>query len=215
LNRDIEKLPQSEAVFCWFFQRKRSVMSDRVIFLKGKKVIMRPMNQETDMADFQRWINDPEIRRFLTGCMPISMQQEEKWFDALPDRHGHIALAIETIEDGVLIGNMALHNINWISGTAVTGALIGNIEYQGRGYGTDAKMTLLNYAFNTLGLRKVCSEVLDFNGRSLRYAAKCGYKEEGRLVQHNLFNGKYYDNVLLAVFREDWLPLWEKYQLQD
>ena len=190
-------------------------MDNRVVFLRGKKVIMRPMNRETDIVDFQRWINDPESRKFLTGCMPISMQEEEKWFDALPDRQAHIALAIETIEDGVLIGNMGLHNINWVSGTAVTGALIGRADYRGKGYGTDAKMTLLNYAFNTLGLRKICSEVLDFNGRSLRYATKCGYREEGRLVRHQFFDGKYCDNVLLAVFREDWLPLWEQYQEQD
>ena len=189
-------------------------MADKVIFLRGKKVILRPVDKDNDIVHFHRWFNDPEIRQFLTNCMPISMQQEEEWFATLPNRMDNIVLSIESIEEGVLVGNMGLHRINFISGTAVTGALIGG-DFQNKGYGTDAKMTMLNYAFNTLGLRKVCSEVIDFNGRSLHYSTKCGYHEEGRRVGQHLRDGEYCDEVLLAVFREDWLPLWQLYQQQS
>ena len=41
--------------------------------------------------------------------------------------------------------------------------MIGESEYWGRGLGTEAKMLLLDYAFNTLNLRRICSQVLAFN----------------------------------------------------
>jgi len=106
---------------------------------------------------------------------------------------------------------MGLHQIDFIHGTAVTGAIIGEKEYQGKGYGTDAKMTLLNYAFNTLNLRKVCSDVISFNKRSLAYSKKCGYKIEGRQKQQFYRSGKYYDRVFLAIFRKNWPKIWAEW----
>ena len=38
--------------------------------------------------------------------------------------------------------------------------MIGEKSYWGKGYGTDAKMVLLDYAFSELGFRMVKSEAL-------------------------------------------------------
>ncbi len=189
-------------------------MSKQVVYLRGKKVILRPFNKATDLETFWRWINDPDIKQFMTGYKPIALVAEEKWFDEHPSRRNAIALAIET-NDGQLIGNMGLHQIDWVSRFATTGAMIGEEEFQNKGYGTDAKMTLLNYAFNHLGLRKIMSQVLDFNGRSLHYSQKCGYSEEARLRDMYFRNGEYHDEVILSVTREVWLPLWQAYQAID
>ncbi|MBT7227936.1 GNAT family N-acetyltransferase [Candidatus Parcubacteria bacterium] len=187
-------------------------MSDKVVFLQGKKVVLRPVNKATDMEAFQRWINDPGVRKFMTGFTPIGLQEEEEWIDGLGKRKNNITFAIETLE-GELIGNIGLHGIDWVARVATTGALIGDEQNRGKGYGTDAKMILLDYAFHTLNLRKVCSEAIAYNGRSLAFNARCGYKEEGRRKDHFFKDGQYYDGVLTAVFREEWLPLWQEYNL--
>jgi RimJ/RimL family protein N-acetyltransferase len=54
--------------------------------------------------------------------------------------------------------------------------------------------------------------VYAFNKRSLRYNLKCGYKVEGVRKKQIFRNGKYHDEILIAVFKEDWLPIWERYQ---
>jgi RimJ/RimL family protein N-acetyltransferase len=72
-------------------------------------------------------------------------------------------------------------------------------------------MALLNYAFNTLNLRKVCSSVLAFNKRSLHYQLNQGYKIVGKR-RHQVFkNGKYYNEILLELFKKDWQKIWEEY----
>ncbi len=186
-------------------------MSDRVVFLEGKKINLRPVSKSSDLEIFQRWINDPGVRKFLTGFLPIDPQQEEEWFDGLSKRKNNVTFAIVT-KEGELIGNIGLHGIDWVTGIATTGALIGDEQNRGQGYGTDAKMILLDYAFHTLNLRKICSEAIAYNGRSLAFNARCGYKEEGRRKDHFFKEGQYYDGVLTAVFRDDWLPLWEEYK---
>ncbi len=107
---------------------------------------------------------------------------------------------------------MGIHRINWKDRTATTGAVIGEKAYWGKGYGSEAKKLLLDYAFNELNLRKICSGALAFNGRSQAYSKKCGYEVEGVLKQHIFKNGEYHDLVQLAVFKEQWLPLWKKFR---
>ena len=186
-------------------------IKNRVVFLRGRKVILRPLDKETDLEACQRWINDPEVRQYLKRFLPTSKQTESEWLDSLGKKTDDIVLAIETL-DGKFIGTMGLHKIDWKDRTAITGALIGDKTYWGKGYGTDAKMVLLDYAFNQLGLRKICSSVLPFNKRSLRYNLHCGYKVEGIQKKQIFRDGKYRDKLLLAVFQEDWLPIWEKYR---
>lgn len=188
-----------------------NLKQNKIVFLKGKKVILRPLRKSTDLESCLRWINDPEITQYLSIYLPMSAQSEEEWFDALSKRQNDIIFAIETL-DGALIGTMGLHGINWKDKTATTGAMIGEKEYWGKGYGTDAKMILLDYALNTLNLRKICSSVLSYNKRSLRYNLHCGYKIEGVRKKQMFKSGRYRDEIILGVFKKDWLPYWRKYK---
>ncbi len=181
------------------------------IFRKGKKVILRPI-EKADVPLMYMWQNDPEVTRFLVRNFPLTMQNEEDWVEKLSkNSQTEVVLAIEVI-GGPFIGTMGLHKINWVNRTATTGTAIGNKDYQGKGFGTDAKMILLDYAFNTLGLRKINSAAIAFNARSIGFNTHCGYKEEGRLKDQIYCDGEYHDEVLLAVFKEDWSPLWEEYK---
>lgn len=184
---------------------------NRVVFLRGKKTVLRPP-MKSDLPKVVQWINDPEVRYFVTGHFPQTELDEEEWLKNLSKKkETDVVLVIET-SDGTPIGIMGLHRINWRDLVATTGALIGEKEYWGKGYGGEAKLLLLDYAFNILNLHKICSSVIAFNDRSLRYSLKCGYQEEGRLKRHIYRNGQYWDSIQLAIFREDFKPVWEKYQ---
>lgn len=184
---------------------------NRTIFLRGKKVVLRPLNKQTDLEKVYKWINDPDVRYFVSAIFPQTIKQEEDWLDSMGKDKNNIVLAIETL-DGDFIGTIGLHGIEWHNGVATTGALIGEKKFWNKGYGTDAKMILLNYAFNVLGLRKICSRVFFFNKRSLNYSLHCGYKIEGRRRKQVLRNGKYCDIIELGLFKKDWLSHWRKYR---
>lgn len=186
-------------------------MSEHVVFLTGKKVNLRPYNKVTDLELCQRWINDPEVRQYLKSLWPLTFEQEEEFLKQISSNKTSVFLIIET-KDHKPIGSMVLVKINWIDRTAVTGALIGEKRYRNRGYGTDAKMILLNYAFNTLNLRKINSNATTDNKPSISYNMKCGYKIEGIRKKQFFRVGKYVDEVYLSVFKKDFQKLWKKYQ---
>lgn len=186
-----------------------SGLSTLIVFLRSRRVVLRPVLKE-DLPLFIRWINDPDVSQFLNVFFPMMEADEQEWFESLPKRKS-TDIVFVIVVDGKAIGTMGIHNINWKNRTATTGAFIGEKDYWGKGLGSEAKMILLDYAFNTLNLRKICSTVIAFNERSYRYSLKCGYKEEGRLKEHHFKHGTYWDEILLAVFRDDWLPLWEAF----
>ncbi len=82
---------------------KKSKKEERIIFLKGKKVVLRPLNKETDLEKCLKWINDVEIRNFISAFLLKTKKQEEEWFDKEDDG---VKLAIET-KDGEYIGNIS------------------------------------------------------------------------------------------------------------
>lgn len=176
----------------------------------GKKVMLRPVIED-DIPQFQEWINDPLNSLTLAVTWPVHEQGQREWFDKVTkmDRD-NLTLAVCT-HDGTLIGNMAIH-FDRAKQSAVTGSLIGSHEHKGQGYGTDAKMLLLDYAFNWVGVRKVHSPIIDFNARSRGYAKACGYKHVATIPGEYYRDGAWRDEVLYIVWREKWLPLWEQYR---
>ncbi len=182
---------------------------NRIVFLSGRITNLRPFSK-SDIPTMTRWINSPEVRQFVATDEPRTEQYEEAWYNKLGSDKDNIVVCVET-KDGIPIGIMGLHKINWVHRVATTGAILGEKEYWGKGYGTDAKLMLLHYAFNRKNLRKVKSAVFSFNERSLRYSLRCGYKEEGRLRREVERDGQLHDVIQLAVFREDWLPVYERY----
>ncbi len=190
-------------------------MENNIVFLSGQKVNLRPYDKEKDLKNCLRWVSDPEIRRYFPTFMqfPHTLKTEADELEPLTSGTGNCFLIIETL-DAKSIGTIGLFSIDWVNRTAETGTLIGKKEYQNKGYGADAKMILLNYAFNSLNLRKITATVLSDNKKSLSYNKKCGYQSEGIRKKQSFRNGKYHDEILIAVFKEDFQKIWTKYQRQ-
>jgi len=181
----------------------------QVVSLNSKQVILRPI-EKTDLLLFQKWMNDQGTNKYLTSYLPKRIDDEEEWYKKTIGSSTDIVFSI--VVGNKCIGTMGIHCINYRNGTAITGAFIGEAEYRCKGYGSEAKMLLLNYAFNTLNLRKIKSSVLDFNKRSAAYSKKCGYRVEGKLKKEVFINGRYADLIQLAVFKKWWEPLWKKFK---
>jgi len=183
--------------------QKTPEKSDEIVFLKGKHVSLRPIEKE-HIKYFLRWFNDQEVAHYITVFLPMTKGEEEKWVEELTNKkHTDITLLI-VAENNTPIGNLGLHRIDARNRTATLGITIGDKNYWGRGYGSEAIELLLSYAFNTLNLRKVCLSVIDFNERAIRCYEKCGFRVEGRLREQLFRNGEYRDEVMMAIFERDW-----------
>ncbi|MBK6910238.1 MAG: GNAT family N-acetyltransferase [bacterium] len=185
----------------------------RTPFLRGKKVVLGAI-ADGDVPTIAGWINDPEIYVNLLITKPNREQDSRTRLEAFCTAADTQMFAI-CLHDGKLIGVMGLHEIDWVHRNATSGAFIGSAEHRGQGYGLDAKMLVCYHAFCTLNLHKLYTHAYEFNAVSLRYNAKCGYREEGRRREHYFRAGRYWDVVETGLLRPEWLPLWEAYRAGD
>lgn len=187
------------------------VKSKRVVFRAGKQVDL-VIPRRGDLEKFLHWFNDEETLSFLSGQEVKYETDEEEWLADLAKRKGTDQVFGIATKSGELIGTTGLHKIDRKNRTATAGAVIGNKKFWGKGYGSEAEMLLASYAFLTLNLRKIAASVFSTNPRSLKAAKKNGATEEGRRVEQFYVDGKYVDEILLAIFKKDWLLRWHEYQ---
>jgi RimJ/RimL family protein N-acetyltransferase len=134
--------------------------------IEGKLVNLRA-REISDLERNSRWVNDREVTRYLAFRYQMPGLAEEAWLRAgtsAPMAFGHVAFAIET-KDGRHIGNCDLTSVPE-DRKATLGIMIGEKDCWSKGYGTDALMTLLRFAFDEMNLNRVELGVLDQNVRA-------------------------------------------------
>jgi len=176
--------------------------------LIGKNIILRPLKME-DLPKTNEWRNDLELIKLTQGIrFPKTLEMDEDWFNhVLRDTSNrNIYFGIDEIESGEFIGIIQLSNIDYVSGTAIWGLVIGDRKKRGKNYGFDSLSLLFDYAFNVLNLRKISGYHTIFNHAIIAIHKKFnGVFEEARLINHIFVDGKYHDVLILSLFRDDYL----------
>lgn len=177
-----------------------------VVFLRGERLYLRPI-EEGDLHRMTVWLNDPNVRKYLGRILPIDMIAEREWIENGLDRSSppsRLVFAVVLIDGDRHIGNMNISGIDWFNRFGTTGTVIGEADCWGKGYAREAKLLLLEYAFNTLGLRRIESRVLMPNTASWKCLERCGYKREGVARQKYFRDGTWLDELFYAITVTDW-----------
>lgn len=156
--------------------------------------------EKKDLEMVREWRNHPNIRQYMYSRHEISPTEHRTWFErSSKDRMQHL-LIVE--EDGDPVGFVNLTEIgfggvvNW-GFYAAPGAPIGT----GRKLG----ITALHHAFDQLGFRKLCGQVLEFNMRSIAFHKTLGFREEG-VLRDQFFDGeKYHAVICFGLLADEWL----------
>lgn len=173
--------------------------------LKGNKVILRPV-RKSDVQHLLKWLGDSEVTKYLLTYMPVTEIVAEKIVEGDLSDEKKASFAIDVIEDdnGKTIGMITLGDIHPKDHKASFAIAIGETEYWGKGYGSEAARLLINYGFEQLNLHRIDTEVFASNERSLRMCRSIGFKEEGRKREAIFKNGEFGDVVVFGILREEW-----------
>ena len=152
-----------------------------------------------------KWRKDDEIWGMVGSPKYfVSEAYEKKWVEDTIFNSRDIKLAVCLKDANKYIGNVYATDIDMISRCCTTGVLIGDHDYWNQGYATEAYQLLLDYVFNERNLNRAQAYVLESNVASLKMHQKVGYKIEGSLRQSAFKNGKYQNQILLSILKEDY-----------
>jgi RimJ/RimL family protein N-acetyltransferase len=175
--------------------------------LCGSRVRARALERE-DLVDIVRWFNDPALRALLSRSSPLSMAEEERWFEALLKSTTEVIFVIDTMPTPRLparrIGCCGLHRIDWRNRGCVVGILLGESTDRGQGLGSEAMRLLVDHAVFDLGLQRVELEVYADNEPARRCYERLGFVVEGVRRQATFKGGAFKDNVVMSVLAHEW-----------
>lgn len=81
---------------------------------------------------------------------------------------------------------------------------IGDPNFRGKGYGTDALQLILRYGFNELNLHRIGLDVISYNKSAIRAYQKVGFQVEGTMRESVLRDGQQYDRILVSILRNEY-----------
>jgi RimJ/RimL family protein N-acetyltransferase len=175
--------------------------------IRGTAVYLRPLEPE-DVDLIHRWYQDAEYGA-LMGDRPSSLVARRTRLErrlAEPDPHV-MSLAMCLLADSRMIGRVDLFEIDPFNGSAGFGIGIGDAADRGHGYGRDAVQALCDYVFGQLRLERLWLMTDADNLRAQHLYESVGFRHEG-VARHAYYqDGRYQDDVRMAILREDWRAL--------
>lgn len=170
----------------------------------GNKIRLREYRRE-DVKSAQNYMNNPELKKLLTPGIPYlyTFEDEQRWYESLSANKDIYSFAIETIEDDKYIGGCGINKVDWKNSVAIVGIFIGDKNYWGKGYGTDAMKVLIKFIFEQMNINKIKLNVYDYNKRAIKSYEKCGFKTEGILREEIFRDGKYHDEYVMGILKEE------------
>ena len=173
--------------------------------LVGERVYLRPV-EPADAEPLAR-MDALEADTFMyRQRFPSSPLEHTHWIDEMYKEQppGSIPFAVCARDDDRLLGVVGVDGLDWLNRTGETFSFLGPADIRGRGYGTEAKLLLLGYLFDQLHLHVIRSEVDGPNTRSAAALLKQGYRRAGTRKWVDVKNGRFYDQMLFDLTRDDW-----------
>ena len=153
--------------------------------LVGEKVILRE-KLISDALDDYAWRSDPELTRF-DGVQPLAMFPQEYTLYYADELHrGDLLKRWFGIDDlaGKHIGNCMYYDMSESRKQVKVGIMIGDREYWGKGYGTEAITLLIGHIFEQTEMDRIYLDTLDWNLRAQRCFQRCGFVNSGRIARN-------------------------------
>jgi diamine N-acetyltransferase len=167
----------------------------------GDRIILRAIERE-DLPDYVRWLNDPAVLEYFGSQVPLSLAQEESWYNGMLQDPSSRAFAVEF--EGQHIGNAGFGDIDGRNASAEVGLFIGLPEMWDRGLGYDVLETLVRFGFEQMNLHRIYLRVFAGNERAVHVYEKTGFRHEGCWRQSEFRHGRYHDLLWMSILREEW-----------
>jgi [ribosomal protein S5]-alanine N-acetyltransferase len=169
-------------------------------FLVGRDVYLRGLMKSDIEGPWFDWFNDQENTFFMfNGTYPVSYESHLDFYQQVIQSRDNLVLGICEKDNDRHIGNVGLHNINWLYRRAELGIIIGDRKAQGKGMANEAMRLLIGHGFSRLNLHKIFLRAEEGNSAALKAFERIGFKVEGNLREEIRHHGKWRDSIYMGI----------------
>lgn len=151
-------------------------------------IVLKKMTRELCRELYKDWSNDPSIYMDKSRYKPFCYSEAaaDRYFDS-KNTSSRILFAIMLGEKP--IGELQLKRIDREKAECTLSIHMQNDSVKGRGFGTQAELKAVQYAFDELGMAAVNADTIRKNTRSQHVLEKAGFKfvrEDGEFKYYRI-----------------------------
>lgn len=177
------------------------------VTLVGRLVRLRPL-VAADAAALWSGCGSDEAFRWVWPYRMSEAADMQRFVDrAVAEAESGVRLPFvqERAGTGEPVGTTSLLDIDPDNGRVEIGWTVLSPSVWGTGVNVEAKLLLMAYAFDDLGMERVCWKTDHLNARSQVAIAALGATREGVLRHHmRRADGSWRDSVYFSVLRDEW-----------
>lgn len=169
--------------------------------LRGDRIQLRAIERD-DLPRYVQWLNDPTVLEFFGRFVPMSLIQEQQWYEQMLQDESVVNFATEY--EGQHIGGAGFNHIDRQNRSAEVGLFIGLTGLWDKGLGREVLETLIRFGFEEMDLNRIYLRVFAENKRAVHLYEKVGFEHEGRWRQAEYRRGRHHDVLWMSILREEW-----------
>ncbi|MBK8686132.1 MAG: GNAT family N-acetyltransferase [Chitinophagaceae bacterium] len=153
-----------------------------------------------------RMRSDAEVMRYIPRTLAKTNADVEALIQMIHERFQQkmaINWAMIQTSDKQMIGYIGLVNIDAENDHAEIGYIL-LPEFQGKGFMHEAMQAVIDFSFEKLGVHRLSGTVDPENTASSKVLEKCGFKLEGHLREHEIFEGRYLDSLIYGLLNREY-----------
>ena len=192
-------------------------------FIIGEYVDLVLLDQRVvNKTDWYKWFNHHENTRILeVGKFPNTLKKQLIYVKnelasnddiiSLEDVDKKIQLGILYKKNNSLVGMVSAYKFNYLSRNCFI-SLITDLRKKKINrlkIFKESQDMMIDHLFYKMNMRKIYSGATDKKLSEMTVKI-WGFKLEGIQKKHSFYDGKYHDNFLLGLFREDWEKIKKK-----
>ena len=154
------------------------------MILETERLLLREMTQD-DLPALQGILQDEETMYAYNGAFDEA--ETQAWLDRQLSRYAQYGFGLWAVvlkESGGMIGQCGLTMQPWRGDEVLEVGYLFNRAFWHHGYATEAARGYMEYAFDRLGAREVCSIIRETNLPSRRVAERNGMTVRDTWVKH-------------------------------
>ena len=174
----------------------------RALFPVSSQRIALDLFTEADITPrYIAWLNDPEVVKYSNQRFKRHTHEScQTYLQALGGSES-LFLSLTTRDNKTPIGTLSAH-LNTRHHSADIGILLGDKSYWGQGLGGEAWSLLMAVLLEQAGVRKVSGGTLSCNQAMIAIMEGAGMQADGTRIAQELVEGKAYNIVHYARFRQ-------------
>ena len=168
--------------------------------LVSDRIHLRSISESDVRQEYCDWLNDPEINCYLESRYQTQTLADIARFVAEKrDSDSEYLFAMVRNADDKHFGNIKIGPIRPRHRLADVSLFIGNRDYWGKGFASEAIKRITSFAFDELCLNKVSASIYADNVGSVQAFIKAGWQREAVLRRHYIHHDGPMDIVLMGL----------------